>query len=262
MRTFQVLRLLCFTAVLAILSPVADAHKVSAVSVVTEIDTKKRTCKVELAMEVEPTGDPSIDDLISPEQAATTFATEALIVYFDDEPIDAGEPDIRTIDESDEATPEDLRRKKVVATVMRKIPDEAENFLLYVDENTEAAVVMVVIKDEKPARRLQVLYPGEFSNPVNVEPVADGDPFSKGEKGSVPLPGETDGDSKPAESEPATPETGSTQADQDAEPEPVQQPPVSRIALYGLVALFVIAAVFVVVFVMNRATDSKTDEEL
>lgn len=258
---------------LAVFLPAAEAHKVSAVSVVTEIDTDKRTCKVELAMEVEPTGDPAIDDLITPEQAATTFATEALIVYFDDEPIDAGEPDIRTVDESDEATPEDLRRKKVVATVMREIPAEAENFLLYVDENTEAAVVMVVIKDEKPARRLQVLYPGEFSNPVNVKPVADGDPSTKGEaadeEGTGPLSGEADGEPKPAESEPATPETESTPAGQGAVAQTgagaeseTAEPTASRIALYGLVALFVIAAIFVVVFVMNRATDSKSDEEL
>ncbi len=39
------------------------------------------------------------------------------------------------------------------------------------------AVVMVVIKDEKPSRRMQVILAGEYSRPVDLEPVVEGDPF-------------------------------------------------------------------------------------
>jgi hypothetical protein len=162
---------------LAICPPAVFAHKVTAVSVVTELDTKAQTYQVELAMEVDPTGDPAIDDVITPEQAAITFATEALVIYFDDEAIEAGTPEVRIITESDEDTPVELRQQKAVATLKGGIPKGAGIFMLYVDETTEAAVVMVVIKDEKPGRRLQVLYPGEFSNPENVEPVIEADPF-------------------------------------------------------------------------------------
>ena len=154
----------------------ARAHKVSAVSVVSEIDTASQTFKVELAMDVDPTGDPTIDDQIPPEKAATTFATESLTLYFDDQEVSV-EPEIKIITESDEATPNELKRKKAIGTLRGSIPKDSENFLLYVNESTEAAVVMVVIKDGKPARRLQVLYPGEFSNPVSVLPVIEGDPF-------------------------------------------------------------------------------------
>ncbi|MCB1076311.1 MAG: HupE/UreJ family protein [Verrucomicrobiae bacterium] len=156
----------------------AHAHKVSAVSVVAEFDTKAKTFKVELAMDVDPTGDPAIDDQVPPEKAAYSFATEALKIYFDDTPMTI-EPTIRLVTTSDKDTPQELVRKAVIGTLAGKIPEEAENFLLHVNENTEAAVVMVTNKDGKPARRLQVLYPGEFSNPVSLAPVIEGDPFKE-----------------------------------------------------------------------------------
>jgi hypothetical protein len=161
----------------ALLSPwPASAHKVSAVSVVAEFDTKASTFKVELAMDVDPTGDPAVDDQIPPEEAARSFATESLQVYFDDTPMKL-EAEIRMVTTSDVDTPAELTRKAVIGTLAGRIPDGAVNFLLHVNENTEAAVVMVTNKDGKPARRLQVLYPGEFSNPVSLAPVMEGDPF-------------------------------------------------------------------------------------
>jgi hypothetical protein len=159
------------------------AHKVSAVSVVADFNTKTGAFKVELAMDVDPTGDPTIDDQIPPEQAARTFATESLEIYFDDQAVKL-EPEIKVLTASDEDTPAELVRKKVVGTLSGQTPEGAENFLLRVTETTEAAVVMVTVKDGKPARRLQVLYPGEFSNPVSLEPVLEGDPFTA--EGSQP----------------------------------------------------------------------------
>ncbi len=159
----------------------ALAHKVSAVSVVADFNTETRAFKVELAMDVDPTGDPTIDDQIPPEEAARGFATESLAIYFDDQ-VMKPEPSIRVVTASDEDTPTELERKKVIGTLTGQIPEGAENFLLHVNETTEAAVVMVTVKDGKPARRLQVLYPGEFSNPVSMEPVMEGDPFPATEK--------------------------------------------------------------------------------
>lgn len=174
-RNFPVIAL----AALAICPNAVFAHKVTSVSVITELDTKAQTYRVELAMEVNPTGDAAIDDVITPEQAATDFATEALAVYFDDEEIELGAPEVRIVTESDEKTPVELRQQKAVTTFQGEIPEGADNFMLYVNETTEANVVMLVYKDGKPSRRLQVLYPGEFSNPENVEPVIEADPFPK-----------------------------------------------------------------------------------
>ena len=115
----------------------ARAHKVSAVSVVTEIDTAKQTFKVELAMDVDPTGDPVIDDQIPPEAAATSFATESLTLYFDDQEFSV-EPEIRIVTESDEETPEELQRKKAIGTLKGSIPEDSENFLLYVNDEWRA----------------------------------------------------------------------------------------------------------------------------
>jgi hypothetical protein len=209
-----------------------SAHKVSAVSVVTEINTGEQTFKVELAMDVDPTGDPAIDDVITPEQAATTFATEALKLHFDDATLDAIEPEIRVITESDEQTPAELQRKKVVATMRGKIPEGTENFLMYVAETTEAAVVMLVIKDKVPGRRLQVLYPGEFSNPVNLKP----------EPGSAPPAA-----AKPSENgEPAEKSAGT------GEPEP------SNFLMWiGLGAVCVIGVVIVIVRVVSSASENE-----
>ncbi|MCB1228907.1 MAG: HupE/UreJ family protein [Verrucomicrobiae bacterium] len=175
------LRVTLLVAVLLAFPFAARAHKVSAVSVVSDFDTKTKAFKVELAMDVDPSGDPTLDDQVPPDQAARVFATEALTIYFDDQPMKL-EPEIRIITASDEDTPAELTRKKVIGTLRGTVPDGAENFLLHVNETTSAAVVMVTVKDGKPARRLQVLYPGEFSNPVSLAPVIAGDPFTENEK--------------------------------------------------------------------------------
>ena len=163
------------------------AHKVTAVSVVSDFNTKDGTFKVELAMDVDPSGDPTVDDQIPPETAARAFATESLQLYFDDQVMTV-EPVIKVVTASDEETPTELVRKKAIGTLSGKIPEGSENFLLRVVETTEAAVVMVTIKDGKPARRLQVLYPGEFSNPVSLATVMEGDPFTEAKPAETPAP--------------------------------------------------------------------------
>jgi len=163
----------------------ARAHKVTTVSVVTDIDTKKQTYAVNLAMEVESSGDAEADEQISPEQAARNFTQEALVIYFDKAEVKEHDVKSEIITTSDEDTPEELKRMTATVILSGKIPEGSENFLLYVDESTEASVVMVYRKDGKPSRRMQVLYPGDFSRPNNILPIETGDPFEKAEEEKI-----------------------------------------------------------------------------
>lgn len=220
--------LLALIAILfALATSPALAHKVSAVSVVADFDTKTRQFKVELAMDVDPSGDPTIDDQIPPEEAARTFATEALTIYFDDESV-SPEPSIRVVTASDEDTPAELERKKVIGTLKGTYAEDAENFLLHVNETTEAAVVMVSVKDGKPARRLQVLYPGEFSNPVGLAPVMEGDPFDEKEKAEEPAP----------EAEPEAPAEEPAKTEETASETEVENPGIAHWLGKGFLAIF------------------------
>lgn len=161
----------------------AFAHKVSSVSLLAKINTKDRTYEIGAAMEVAPSEDPTLNDQISPEEAARTFAEDYLNILFDEEELHP-ELKIATVTASDEDTPEALQRKQVEVQLNGAIPEGAKDFLLYIDPDCPMAVIMVVIKDEKPARRMQVVLSGEYSRPVNVEPVVEGDPFkATGEKG-------------------------------------------------------------------------------
>ncbi|MEM9018814.1 MAG: hypothetical protein AAGC68_17530, partial [Verrucomicrobiota bacterium] len=67
--------------------------------------------------------------------------------------------------------------KQVLVKLSGSFPDGAENFLLYLDPNCPMAVVMVVVKDNRPSRRMQVVLAGEYSRPVNIQPLLEGDPF-------------------------------------------------------------------------------------
>lgn len=156
----------------------ARAHKISAVSLIADFDTKTATYKVELAMEVQSSGNAALDDQIPPEEAARTFATEVLSLYFDDTEVTDSKVEVKLLSESDANTPPELQRQKAIGTLTGAIPKGAENFMLHVDEATEITVIMAVVKDGKPARRLQVLYPGEFSNPISILPLVEGDPFT------------------------------------------------------------------------------------
>ena len=64
------------------------------------------------------------------------------------------------------------------------MPEGAGEFLLYLEPACPMAVVMVVVKDDRSSRRMQVVLAGEYSRPVNVEPVMAGDPFEEGGDGA------------------------------------------------------------------------------
>lgn len=166
-----------------------QAHKVSSVSLITHLDTKEGTYLFDAAMEVIPSDDDVLNEQIPPEAAAREFAEEYLITMFD-EIEQTPELEISVETASDENTPPELQQKQVLVKMSGRIPEGSEEFLLYLEPTCPMAVVMVVIKDNKPSRRMQVILPGEYSRPVNVLPVLEGDPFIAAEEDAPAAPEE------------------------------------------------------------------------
>lgn len=153
------------------------AHRVSSVSLISYLNTKDRTYTLDAAMEVVPSEDPAVNDQVSPEDAAREFAAYLNVMF--DEAQQKPEMEISIEETSDQDTPEELRRRQVLTKLRGKIPDGAKEFLLYLDPRCPMAVVMVVVKDAQPSRRMQVILAGEYSRPVSVLPVQEGDPFNE-----------------------------------------------------------------------------------
>ena len=182
MRTSSLFQI--FPAVLLLgISQIGLAHQVSSVSLIANIDTKEKTYLIDVAMEVVPSDEQEVNDQISPEDAAREFAQEYLTILFD-EAEQKPEIEIEVIDASDENTTEELQRKQVVVNMPGQIPESAKEFLLYIDPSCPMAVIMVTIKDGQPSRRMQVILAGEYSRPVSIEPIVDGDPFEQQGKGA------------------------------------------------------------------------------
>lgn len=154
----------------------ALAHKVSSVSLISRLEVNEGTYLLDAAMEVIPSEEEVLNEQIPPEEAARQFAEDFLVVMFD-QVEESPELEISIETASDEITPEELQRKQVIVKMTGSIPEGAKEFLLYLEPTCPMAVVMVVIKDDKPSRRMQVILPGEFSRPVNIQPVLKGDPF-------------------------------------------------------------------------------------
>ena len=166
---------------------VVEAHRVSSVSLISYLDTVKRTYVLDVAMEVVPSEDPALNDQISPEDAAREFAQDFLVVMFDRKD-QKPELEIHIEETSDQETPPELRRRQVLTKLSGTIPEGAGEFLLYLDPRCPMAVVMVVVKDSQPSRRMQVVLAGEFSRPVSVVPISEGDPFTGEKEPPVPAP--------------------------------------------------------------------------
>lgn len=189
--------------------PSAQAHRVSSVSLISYLNTKDRTYTLDAAMEVVPSEDPALNDQISPEDAAREFASYLIVMF--DQAEQKPEMEISVEETSDENTPEELRRRQVLTKMKGKFPESAKEFLLYLDPRCPMAVVMVVVKDEQPSRRMQVILAGEYSRPVSVLPTEEGDPFTQSAEGAA-APTATDGAPAPA---PESPGGSSDPADPD-----------------------------------------------
>lgn len=160
------------------------AHKVTAAKLATSIDTVARTYELQAFMDVAPSEDAELNAEVSPEDAARQFAEEFLSVMIDEV---EQKPDlnIELVEMSDGATPAELQRHQVVTTQRGTFGDTAEKLMLYLDNRCPMAVVMVVIEDKKPSRRMQVILPGEYSRPLELARLTEGDPFELSASGAI-----------------------------------------------------------------------------
>ncbi len=181
----------------------AQAHEVSYVTIGASFETAERTFSIEMAMDIVPTDDAALNAQVSPEQAASTFASEVLSLYFGDQELSVV-PQIRIIEpEADEIDANNPERVRIVATLAGDIPGEADYFTLHLSEENEATAIMVQFVDGVAGRRAEVLYPGEFSNPIYLRPTVKGDPFAA----DAPQ-ADTSGTAKSADDSPAQSEAG------------------------------------------------------
>ncbi len=180
-------------------APPVEAHRVTSVSLLAHFDTKQGRYSLDAAMEVVPSDDLAYNDEISPEDAAREFAG-FLVVKFGENEV---EPEllIEVEEASDEDTPPELQRQQVMTRLSGPIPEGSGDFLLYVDPRCPMAVVMVVAKDEQISRRMQVILSGEYSRPVTVRPVEEGDPFS-----ADPVESESPGEASDTAEGPSAPD--------------------------------------------------------
>ncbi|MDF1751652.1 MAG: hypothetical protein P1U89_02635 [Verrucomicrobiales bacterium] len=159
----------------------AYAHKVSSASLILYLETEEeRTFQVSTQMEVESSGDAALDDEIGPEEAARTFVETQLMVLIDEQE----QPhNIKTelINESDEDTPEELQKISVLVTWNGTLPSNGKEISLYLKETSEMSIVIATVKNGIPARRLQVMFAGEYSRGENIEPLVKGNPFDAAE---------------------------------------------------------------------------------
>ncbi|MEM9281541.1 MAG: hypothetical protein AAGA96_06945 [Verrucomicrobiota bacterium] len=190
---FRLSLMLMMVAMWALATMALEAHRVSSVSLISYFDTEEGTYLLDAAMEVIPSDEQELNDQISPEDAARQFAEEYLAVMFDDVE-QFPELTMELINASDEETPESLQRQELLVKFVGKIPEGAQDFMLYLDPNSPMAVVMVVVKDDQPSRRMQVILAGEFSRKVNVQPVVEGNPFDPSPSDSAEVdPGSSTG---------------------------------------------------------------------
>ncbi len=181
--------LAALVSALVLLAGPASAHRVSSVSLVCHLDTKGGGYVLDATMEVVPSEEAAVNDQISPEDAAREFAGYLVVMF--DEAEQAPDMAIHLEEASDGDTPPELRRQQVLTKLSGKIPGGAKEFLLYLDPRCPMAVVMVVLKDDQPNHRMQVVLAGEYSRPISVVPVEAGNPFELGSAGvstTAPLP--------------------------------------------------------------------------
>lgn len=158
-------------------APMAHAHKVTAVSVIADIDTTERKWSVELAMNIDPSDDPTLNDEISPVDAATEYAENGIEVLIDDVQQSFGAPEIAIEDLSDENTPEELKRRQVIARITGSYPEGGRELTLRANEAFTPAIILLAIIDGEQERRTQSVFPGESSRPLRLESITPGDPF-------------------------------------------------------------------------------------
>jgi hypothetical protein len=178
-RLFPQLLIISFVIILLITPQNTQAHKVSAASMITYLNTEEeRTFKVAVQMEVESSGDTALDDEVTPAEAGRTFVENNLSVLIDEkeQPLHLT---TEIINESDANTPKELQRLSVLVNWTGVLPPDGKSLAIYLKPTSEMSIVMVTVRNGVPARRLQVIYADEYSRAENIEPIVKGNPFDQ-----------------------------------------------------------------------------------
>ena len=156
----------------------AQAHKVTAVSVASYIDTVENSWEIELAMDIDPSEEEAANEEISPIDAAVAYAKDGIVVVIDGVTQELTEPETSLIEDSDEETPEALKRRQIIAKLSGSFAEGSRELVLRADANFTPAIVLVSSIDGKRARRTMTLFPGESSRPFLLETLTPGNPFT------------------------------------------------------------------------------------
>ncbi len=161
----------------------AAAHQIKAVAAKT-IFERDGSYLFALSLEIEASPDPELNDAISPEEAALEYLRSAVTLHFDGEVL---EPQFSALEpvEQDNPLPSMDVVTQLYTETRGKVPKGAEKFMVRLSEETDVALVMVVIIDGVMQKRAHTLFAGEFSRPIDLgfigTEVQSGSPFEAGE---------------------------------------------------------------------------------
>ncbi|MFT5467332.1 MAG: hypothetical protein ACI8UO_002436 [Verrucomicrobiales bacterium] len=132
---------------------------------------------IELVLKIVESADPALNDEISPEEAALSYLKEAIALKIDEEEF---RPEFSELKRADVEVSEG--ETILYTQVEGTVPNGADLFFVRVLPTAQVAVWMIVIKDGKPDRRSHVMYPGEYSKPIDLRFMTDeiiyADPFA------------------------------------------------------------------------------------
>jgi len=172
--TFSCLRI--FAILFCSLVPSLTAHEANLVAAKVILGTDG-TYRFELSIDVVSSSDPALDDTISPEEAAMAVTQEINLCFDEDE----FHPDFSPLEQLDVPDQQDVIRLFTEAT--GKVPPDAEQFLVHLSQDAQVYLIMAVFKGEVQDRRAHVLFPGEYSRPMDLSfmslEVISADPFER-----------------------------------------------------------------------------------
>lgn len=171
-----------------LLSPsTLEAHQIKAVAAKASFE-RDGSYTFGLSLEIQASEDPLLNDAISPEQAAMEYLRNAVTLHFDSDEVTPEFSPLEPLQQENPLPGMDIVTQLYTETKSR-VPTGAEKFMVRLSEETDVALVMVVIIDGVMQKRAHTLFAGEFSRPVDLgfvgTEVVSEDPFPKDEVGEV-----------------------------------------------------------------------------
>ncbi|MEM1294370.1 MAG: hypothetical protein AAGH89_03330 [Verrucomicrobiota bacterium] len=156
-----------------------EAHQIKAVAAKASFE-RDGSYTFGLSLEIQASEDPLLNDAISPEQAAMEYLRNAVTLHFDSDEV---VPEFSPLEPLEQENP--LPGMDVITQLYTEtsssVPAEAGKFMVRLSEETDVALVMVVIIDGVLQKRAHTLFAGEFSRPVDLgfvgSEMVKGDPF-------------------------------------------------------------------------------------